>query len=316
MIIKREIKTWLDITDPNDMYKQDKDKMILELLSEKFNGICYNSCLITKVNKIIRRSKIYLKDTLDGHANVSVIFEVECIIYIKNEIINGCKIIKKEINGIIHAKSQYAGIQLNIQPSMSIFKEGDIFPLIVKKVRYNISQSSISVLAIPFMPLSSDLVFYNIIGSLNNEKKESLNLLLEQIQQHEDYTKKLNTDSKKIYKFFTELLQADKSYKIGKIIDMKELINIPKGILFKTFKQYNDSGINYIKDLDDLKETDKKIVNDNLIDEDVYIVISSIMNRYLSHLQTLQDFVKHYSTFTDLQKHKNVWKFYTMLKNK
>jgi len=316
MLIKREIKIWLDITDPNDMYEQDKDKMILGLVSKKFNGICYNSCLIIKVNKIIRRSKIYLKDTLDGHANVSVIFEVDCIIYIRNEIINGCKIIKKEINGIIHATSQYAGIQLNIQPSMSIFKEGDIFPLIVKRVRYNVSQPSVSVLAIPFMPIVPDLVCYNITGNLNTEQKESLNLIWGQIQRHEDYVKKLNTSDKKIYKFFIDLLQPDKSHKIGKVIDMKELMNITKGIVFKTFNQYNDSNVNYIKDLDDIKGTGKKFVDDSLIDEDVYIVISSIMHQYLSHLQTLQDFVSHYSTFADVQKNKNVWKFFNMLKNK
>ena len=59
-----------------------------------------------------------MKDTLDGDAHTNVMFEVDAIEYIKDEIINGCKIIKKEPNGIIHAKSEYSGIQLNKQSNM------------------------------------------------------------------------------------------------------------------------------------------------------------------------------------------------------
>jgi hypothetical protein len=231
MHIKKILETYLDITDPNDIFSNDRDKMLLNKLSDKFIGICYNSCLIIKVNKIIRRSYIYMKDTLDGDAQTNIMFEVTAIQYIKDEIINGCKIIKKEPNGIIHAKSEYAGIQLNIPASMSIFKEGDIIPVIVKMVRYNVNQSAISVLAMPFIPNITPIIYYKIIEKnddiLTKQETENIKSLFDQIKTEETKLNKLDTNDKKIYKFFVDLLSnKTPSMKSGKKLNIFDILNI------------------------------------------------------------------------------------------
>ena len=77
----------MDITDPNEILSTDRNKMLMEKLTSKFVGVCYNSCYILKINRIIRRSYIYMKDTLDGDAHTNVMFEVDAIEYIKDEII-------------------------------------------------------------------------------------------------------------------------------------------------------------------------------------------------------------------------------------
>lgn len=306
MIVKKIIETFLDINEPNEIFSTDRNQMIIDKLTEKFVGICYNSCLILKINKIIRRSYIYMKDTLDGDAYTNVMFEVDCVIYIKDEIINGCKIIKKEPNGIIHAKSKYAGIQLNIQPSMSILKEKDIVPVIVKLVRYNINQSAISVLAMPFMPIMNPIQYYNINGTLSKSQSDNLKLLMDQVKEDENKIKKLNSNDKKIYKFFNDLLHYKNKESTPKSNSMNimDILNLKTGIVFQNMLTYDDSNINYME-----KKEDSKAV-----DESPFIIFSTLLINYLSHLQTLNNFLDYYPTFTDVQKNKNTWKFYSMFK--
>jgi hypothetical protein len=308
MLIKKILETYLDINNSKDIYSNNIDQLLLDKLNEKFVGICYSSCLILKINKIIRRSYIYMKDTLDGNANISISFEVDCIIYLANEIINGCKIIKKEPNGIIHATSKYTGIQLNIQSQISIFNEGDIIPIIVKKVRYNIGQNSISVLAVPFMPITPTIEYYNITGSLNKQQIELIDSLISEIKTLEDKFKKLNANDKKIYNFFISLLDYDKDKGIpkSKNIEITNITKINSGVVFTDFSKYDNNKINYIEN-----NTDKKI---NIIDESPFVIYNVVLFNYLSRLQTLQNFLEYYPTFAEVQKYKNVWKFYSMLK--
>jgi hypothetical protein len=299
----------MDITDPNEILSTDRNKMIMKKLTSKFVGVCYNSCYILKINRIIRRSYIYMKDTLDGDAHTNVMFEVDAIEYIKDEIINGCKIIKKEPNGIIHAKSEYSGIQLNIQSNMSIFKEGDIIPVIVRMVRYYVNQSAISVLAVPFMPIVNPIQYYKINGVLTKQETDNIKSLLDQIKDAETQIDKLDVTDKKIYKFFNELLSnKEPSIKSGKKINISDIMNIKSGIVSKIEGVFDYSQIYYTE------ETDSKNTSDVIIEDSSYIIFSVLLIKYLCNLQTLQNFIKAYPKFTDIQQHKNTWKLYASLK--
>ena len=191
MYIKKILETYIDIIDPIDIFSANINEMLINKLTEKFVGKCYMSCLIININKIIKRSYIYMKDTLEGDCSVNIMFEVDAIEYIKNEIINGCKIIKKESNGIIHAISNYAGIQINIPANISIFKEGDIIPVIVKMTRYNINQTSISVLATPFIPNNDPAICYKITDALSEQETDIIKSILSQIKTEELIIKNL-----------------------------------------------------------------------------------------------------------------------------
>ncbi len=309
MFIKKILETYMDITDPNEILSTDRNKMIMKKLTSKFVGVCYNSCYILKINRIIRRSYIYMKDTLDGDAHTNVMFEVDAIEYIKDEIINGCKIIKKEPNGIIHAKSEYSGIQLNIQSNMSIFKEGDIIPVIVRMVRYYVNQSAISVLAVPFMPIVNPIQYYKINGVLTKQETDNIKSLLDQIKDAETQIDKLDVTDKKIYKFFNELLSnKEPSIKSGKKINISDIMNIKSGIVSKIEGVFDYSQIYYTE------ETDSKNTSDVIIEDSSYIIFSVLLIKYLCNLQTLQNFIKAYPKFTDIQQHKNTWKLYASLK--
>jgi hypothetical protein len=332
----------MDISDPKELFSPNRENMIIEKLSAKFVGVCYMSCFVVKINKIIRRSYIYMKDTLDGDAHTNIMFEVDAIIYQKNEIINGCKIIKKEPNGIIHGKSKYAGVQLSIQPNMLIFKEGDIVPVIVKRVRYNINQTAISVLAAPFIPANNDQIYYNIIGSLSNQQLGELKSVLEQIKSEEEKIKKLNVNDKKIYTFFNDLLSPlkisnnkDVQFKNVKKVNIHDILELKMGIIYKPKLKYNDPTI-YFSSID-TTNTDVVVSSDlssiatekmennkiterknhtlnNIVDESAYIIFYSILINYLSTIQSLLDFINQYPTFDSVQKSKELWKMFTMLK--
>jgi hypothetical protein len=304
MLDKKILETTLDIDEPTDIYSNERDKMIMNKLTEKYVGKCFHSCLVININKIIRRSFIYMKDTLNGGATVNIIFEANVIVYHKGEVINGCKIIKKEPSGIMHAKSEYAGIQLNIKADMSIYKEGDVVPIIVKMVRYNPNQTSISVSAHPFMPIDELPIYYNIVGDLSTDQKTILNNILIRIKDEEKIIDNLSTTDKKIYKFFIDLLYNDtkKSKLVSKKVSLTDMIELKNGIVFRPMKKYDDDTIQHLTR------------DQPSIDESPFIIFSIMLNKYISNLQTLSEFLKYYPSFASVQKNKEIWKMYNMLK--
>lgn len=317
MLIKKILETYLDITDPNDIYSSDKDAMLIDKLTEKFVGVCYNSCYILKINKIIRRSYMYIKDTLDGDSSISIKFEVDAIIYNSGEILNGCKIIKKEPNGIVHAKSQYAGVQLSIQSNMSIFKEGDVIPVIIKRVRYNVNQSAISISALPFMPLEYTHVYNKLTGELDKQQHAQLKTLVTQIQQLKQNFDNLKAGDKKIYKFFNDLLSSSGKNTIPKSatrLDVTTILGMDSYndiILYKPNLPYDDITIYKLVSNESMEADD---ATPAVISESAYIVLYTILLKHLSNLQILEDFIKYYPTFDAVQKTKEIWKLYSMLK--
>jgi hypothetical protein len=304
MLDKKILETTLDIDEPTDIYSNERTKMIMNKLTEKYAGKCFHSCLVIKIIKIIRRSFIYMKDTLNGGATVNIIFEASVIVYHKGEIINGCKIIKKEPSGIMHAKSEHAGIQLNIKADMSIYKEGDIVPVIIKMVRYNPNQTSISVSAHPFMPIDEMPIYYNIVGDLSTDQRVVLNNILTRITDEEKYINTISATDKKIYKFFIDLLyNSNKTSKLtSKKVSLTDMIEIKTGIIFRPMQKYNDNTVHHLT------------IDHVSIDESPFIIFSVMLNKYLSNLQTLSEFLKSYPSFASVQKNKEIWKMYNMLK--
>jgi hypothetical protein len=343
MLIKKYIETYMDITDPNDMFSENRDDMLIAKLTDKFVGNCYNSCLILKINKIIRRSYIYMKDTLHGDAQSSVMFEVDALVYMKNEILNGCTIVKKEPNGIIHAKSEYGGIQINTTRNLDIFKEQDIVPVIIRMVRYNINQPEITIKASPFIPMNDPLVYYKPTGLLDDEQIENIYKIIKQIKDNESNLSKLSTTDKKIIKFFVNLLnnKSQINTKLGSIenipmYDVKVLSNIKSGIIVRE-NSFSNNKITLINsDVNtalstivhsshpstlpnniveiSIEEKEKELSKIFVIEESIYNIYTSILLQYLGNLQTLSDFLNHYPTFASVQKNKSIWKIYNMLK--
>ena len=288
MIINKNLECVLTIQDTNILFSKSINNKILNRLKQKYNNKCYLSCFIIDVKKIVRRSFINCNENLDSDFNINIQFEAEVLIYQKNDIIHDCKIIKKESNGIIHGKSKYCGIQLNIQQNLSIYDSGDTIPVIVKMLRYNINQSEISVLATPFIPLKYDIIIYNTINNLTDIGYKKLLELNNSVKNLDDKINKLNKSNMNVFNFFKGLLSnynlKDKNnldkkikttiidnslinklsnYKKFKIDDLLNDINSKKTKNYILFRPYNSYDTNYCNVITNYS-IDEKIFNSNI----------------------------------------------------
>jgi hypothetical protein len=347
ILIRNDLECVITLDDPNIILSKNRDTMILNILKEKFEGKCYSSCYILNVIKIIRRSLIYCNENLDANFNVNISFEAKVIVYQVNEIINNCEIIKKEQSGIIHGKTEYGGVQLNIQQNMAIFNTGEKTPIIVKNLRYNINQTEISILAIPFIPIEYDVIFYKTTNDLASDDYDKLKKLTEQIGELDNQIKKLDNQKLKIFNFFKDII-INYKLKDGKLFDkfIKDLTTDNKlqkiikdhtttvinGLLneLKTtksndyilFKNYNSYDSNYCNkiDLSNLDEDDILLFNSEMnlnmviISESMYKILELYLHENMRNKQTLLNFVDSYPTFKDVEKSKNIWKLHLLLK--
>lgn len=349
ILIKNNLECVITLNDPNNILAKDRNNIILNILKEKFEGKCYSSCYILNVNKIIRRSLLYCNENLDANFNINIVFEAKVIIYQENEIINDCEIIKKEQSGIIHGKTKYGGVQLNIQQNMAIFNTGEKIPVIVKRLRYNINQPEISILAIPFIPVPYDVIFYKTINDLSADEYNKLIELNKQVVELDDQINKLDKHKLKILNFFKDIMsdyrlkdtksfdkfikdlipdnKLQKNIKRNKTMSIDSLMSELKTtkseeyILFRNYNSYDSNYCNKI-DISSLEECEKKLFNLDpesqmiIISEHIYKILELYIYENIQNKQTLLNFVESYPTFKDVEKSKNIWKLYLLLKKK
>lgn len=330
MIIQKVLETTIDITDANDIFNPDLNSLCIKYLELKYLNKCYMSCLIIKINKIIRNSSRFMSNELHGYAKINVEFEVNGIIYTKGEVIPNCRIIKIENNGYMHCSSEYAGIQIRPDSKVvNIYKEGQIVPFIVKRVMYNPSQSSISVEASLFIPMIQESLHYycQISTSSNGIHKDMprLKYLFDKIKELDEQIPKFNTDEKKAYGFFQSLLYPYKketaydntlfkriTLSYDKITDFGSHIVLykPDSIHSHSLDVYTADPDHGLKNIPEFpSETYPQYLKES---------IESVLDKYLIKIlyskQLLLDLVKTYPTFEKVQEYADIWRMYTMLK--
>lgn len=82
-------------------------------------------------------------------------------------------------------------------------------------------------------------------------------------------------------------------------------------ILYKPNLPYDDITIYKLVSNESMEADD---ATPAVISESAYIVLYTILLKHLSNLQILEDFIKYYPTFDAVQKTKEIWKLYSMLK--
>lgn len=339
MLVKKTLETTLNLSDPNDVYTKNFDELCIAKLSDKYVNKCFNSCYVVKILRIIKRSYRYMKETLDGGSLTDIKFEALVLVYQKGDIINNCRIIKKEPNGIVHACSKFAGIQFKQSQNYEIYKEDDIVPVIVKKIRYNVNQTAVTVSAHPFTPIpnieNDYLIFYKIKGNMSNDELNIIKDLLKQLSDITTIIKNASTAHKKIYKFFADLIYPyKKEYDYEKILKSKKisfdqnlqnetdivylpitktLIGSASNVTKNMFYSIKSNDFDELKLSSQLKNTpyaDKYQV----IEESPYLIFMSMINKHMKNLNTLKEFIETYNTFSDVQKYREIWKLYNILK--
>jgi hypothetical protein len=322
MIIQKILETYLDLIEPQHIFAADVEEVCMHLLTNKFVNKCYKSCYILRINKLIRTSGRYMIDSLEGYSSICVSFEVDAIIYQEGEIINGCKITKIEPYGRIYAESKYTSIQLKQDKSLSIFKEDNIIPVIVKTVRYYPNKDKISVGAIPFIPLFPVLTIYNVKEPLTQEQIPKIEYILKSIKVELDAIKKLSTTETKAYNFFkllvypfkkTQSFESNSKVKNSKFkkrpLELKELLSIKNGMICRPIELAKHNNQFYYSN-----ESPSKLNNIIVIDDSMFNISINILNDYLLHLITLREMYEYYPDVKVISKYTDIWKIFKMLK--
>ena len=308
MKVIKTLETRLDISDTNSIFCTNINNIITDMLRHTYNGKCYRSTYILNVERIIKRGNIMCKNkVLDGSFYVDILFEASCLIYEKGEVIHNCKIIQIN-NTTIHAKSEFASLQIKNISKIDIFKENEEIPVIVNMVRYNLFETEIAVSAIPFIPIAHDIDIYKITDSEELEiKVDSHNIF--------NLEKELKQCNPKVIKFFKELIYPynsykayNKTYKCDKkaITDSVELQN---GDIVFLGDRYLNEDIYFI-----YKDDVSKIDNKPILSISLRNFIDHYTLEYKKNLYQLLDFCKTYDTVEKIKTNTHIWKMYNLLK--
>lgn len=295
MRIIKEIETNLTIFG-SDIFSPDREITCTRLLTEKYAGKNFKSCHIINIHKILEVSSRRMNETLDGSANINVRFEVNAIVYVKDEIIHGCKVVEKDANGVIRFISPNAALYIEESPDYAgICNVGDIIPTIVLKVGYTPNQTQITAAVMPFVPLFNKPIVYKI-----EEKKV------------ECYIKVIKVDDDKTTKFFANLLYPYKKYapkpKKMTFVEMNKIPNIRKGYLVIP------TGDIYLNGAYHTFEHTIAKKHGTVVEHDIQHIYQTYISEYTMYKDTLEGFKKTYPLLSDVKKYKKVWEFYLMLK--
>lgn len=314
MKIIKVVETRININEITDMFCSNYNEKFLQILKKLYIRKCFKSIYILDINKIINRSDIHCKNkVLDGTTYIDISFEVTGVIYEKGEIIHNCKIIQINNNGTMHAKSEYASINIKNVEGLVVVKENDTIPVIVHEHRCNIFEEEISVLAIPFIPILKQPIIYNIT-SATKDIGDVFDFELLQNTIKEVNTLKTN---KVVYKFFSELIYPYKTlqknnYKTIKIT-LENLLALSQGDLLYSPEAYLDCDTICVLS-QDTKEKILQLPEATVLDIDKKDYILYVANTYLQRLRTLKEFLTIYDTREKIKEKEQIWSLYNLLK--
>jgi hypothetical protein len=187
----------LNIDNINDIFTKDINQKLLSLIKKKYQYKCYLSSYVLKINKIINRSLLeFNQNDLNCSFNISIQFEAECLVFNKNEVILNMKIQEIVNNNLILKNTTTSEINeiiialIKNNQDLSIFSKDDIIPIIVGKVKYSLGSDKITINAYPFIPIISNIIYYQVTGI----NKQQLELLQETILSYIEYEEQIKND--------------------------------------------------------------------------------------------------------------------------
>ena len=316
MHITKVLETTVDIDDPNELFTYDYEQIIKNKLTDRYANKCYQSVLITGINKIIRRSSIKMTDNrIDGGAYVDVQFEISGIIFAQGELLAGCRVIEIHPNAII-AVHPHATIKLQKDSNNTvtkILKIGQTLPVIVQKVRYTPNNKTISMIASPYIPKAEELIIYQIIDKIDPSEMELLHGIFEQISIEEKLHQGIK--SQKNYEFFKDLLYPFKTkhkfekhplyeeYKLSSVeFSMDKILDIDKGIIVYPVE---DHRMNKRFFHSNAEINNKKLP---IVKSKLYTAVSDVLIKYIIYMQGVRNLTETYNTLADFQQLETYWR--------
>jgi len=314
MITQKIFQTGVDIARIDLFTKPDTN--IMNILVDRFEGYCYKSCYIRKILRIVRRSECVIdQDNLEAFGKVSVQFEAEVEVLLAGEVVNGCKVEKKNAHGVMICTRDnlVAGIMPN--PLFDSVAEGQLISIRIIGCKYQIGQPRITAQALPYMYQNGTV--FHITEALTPEDIEYLEPALKNVREEEAKLKKVDAAS---VKAFGNLLYAfikpqkpPAGAKEAKITDSKTLAGLADVYVVR------DSRINLATPI---AYTYNNIADVQKAYPDVEInttmssrgVVLNLIHDYINHIRTIREMTAIYNTQERFESHKNLWKIFKKMK--
>lgn len=318
-VVKKTLETSVDLYKASDIYAPNVSAMLVEKLTERYVGKCYQSMLIQKIDSIIKYSETHMVDNrLDGAAYIDVQFVVEGLILVQGELLHGCKVVDITQSGVIVTHPNAGGLVMADAKKqvIKILKKDQIIPVNIQAARYNLNQPQITIRGTPYAPSIRTSVYYNITDIMSPEETEKLSELMEELSVELSLHAKIS--SEKTYKFFEELVYPYKTNqkfemsqlgsKFTKITpDLKSILDIRDGCIIVPEESYKAPGLSiyYSK-----KPMSQETVQNYgiVIESQIYPAITDCISKRLMYLRNLRGFVEQYNTPEKIQEMMVYWK--------
>jgi hypothetical protein len=180
---------------------------ILSILANDYEGKCFKSCYIVKIEKIVRTSRCMIaQDVEPTFGTISVMFQATVIVYTPGEVINGCKVLKRDQKGNLTCATNIADIVVAAHQNTASISEGQIVSIRVGRVGYNALSNRVSIGGLIFLP-QSVYPIYKISGTVNLELLQNV---LSRIAFEESEADRMKKENPKAWAAIDELLQPYK----------------------------------------------------------------------------------------------------------
>lgn len=294
MRTKKDIQVGLDLSNYTLIY-QDPENTILDILRKKFINKCYQGCYIVDINRIVQRSECRInQDGEPSFGTISVVFEAEIIVYSPGEIITGCEFKKRIEQSNILCASEYANIYINSVPLYDSIRVGQIIPICVVNVKYEIG-GKISINGIIFIPSKPLLLSYPLGEVKDNRLIANLQ---ETVDEEEKLSKACQVAHPELYKFFDELFHIGSTKAGTNIFDYIKNPTKPWGVK----KSLNTLDI-FPADSAEGRALNELTPKNTLV---------NIVQKYVEYKRLVRESVIIYKNKMD--EHNNIWMIYKMVK--
>lgn len=319
MIIIKTIQTKVHLDDSVLLYSGDIDSVVMDNLKQRFEGYCFMSCLILEILEIQQRSNfVFSRQRQDGSASCNVRVKVRGVVIKKHEMLHDCVVKKIDKDGHIICKNKHSAIYIRASKALQTIKQDQTIVALAGLVRYKIFRPSISVNALPFIPINdSPEVIYNVvIGNKTGVVKKILNRLEDEINTNKSLPKD-------VYAFFIDLIypyQSKERFTSSKLLTktFQSIVNMADGKKL-TLSQPDwlprDEPVvivhDDVKSEDVLGTEDLQATKDGIIITESYEgVVGHMIHKYMEHIITIRKLCTTYNTMDLVNKNSNLWDIY------
>jgi hypothetical protein len=310
MFLTTQLELNLILTNINSIYSRDYNKTLLQLAKDRYEKKCYNNQYIDNIINIVKRSlpNIIRRD-LNGSVRVFVVVNVSVIVYDEFDIITNMRvsnIIKKEqINNMemLECKNDHCLALFSLNNKLIGINVGDIIPIRVKTISYEINKPYIIVNISPFILKDIPEVLYSVKPISNADTKYITDKIIPMLNTYTEIKNNLIKDdiNNQRWNYFKELLYPYKIKRKNK--NNKNILKFDLNGIYKLDNTIQDSDLEVIS-VSELNE------NDIPIDIEPSIFYEKLIFKACKEIDTINKMVEIYRDPIVFDNHQHIFKFY------